>query len=112
MVHKGDNGGPFCSCMLINHPTGSIFCHNELWRERAHPISPIRSFGEWLSGWVSQEGSPKPSPVPALTAGPQKHTTAAELLHLRYEEGTPRVHHSVSDMLKGYAGGVGGMQAR
>lgn len=31
MVHKSDNGGPFCRCMLIDQPTGSIFCHNELW---------------------------------------------------------------------------------
>lgn len=40
MVHKSDNGGPFCSCMFINHPTGAIFCHNKLWMRKDPSCQP------------------------------------------------------------------------
>jgi hypothetical protein len=66
MVHKCNYGGPFCSCMLIHHPTGAVFCHDELLMTKdpsCQADSWRGSLTHLLSGWVSQEGPLKPSPV-------------------------------------------------
>lgn len=40
MVHKSNNGGPFCSCVLVHQPARAVFRHDELWMRRDHPVSP------------------------------------------------------------------------
>lgn len=51
VVHEGDDGRPLCCCMLVNEPTGAIFCHDELWRGRG-PVNPSL---EPLFGWSQRK---------------------------------------------------------
>lgn len=52
VVHKGDDGGSLCCRMLINEPTGAVFCHDELQRRMGTPTAP----GPWSQSPLGSHG--------------------------------------------------------